>query len=128
MPDARKTLPKFEAINTNEPKWAPRKTGVGGEIVSGPFWNDSSVDLHLARPFAYFWGNAKSKSQRSVYKILLFFCKKNNNLKTNITVSQKPNLEIAKTAIFHLFSFSFIYTEVTHFCCWIILFRIGLLN
>lgn len=44
-----------------------------------------------------------------------FFQKNNNNSKTSTTVSQKPNLEIGKSPIFHLFLEVFNYTKSSSF-------------
>jgi len=66
--------------------------------------------------FGYFCSRAKvTPAERLKEKYYSFLQKNDYNFKTITTVSQKHNLEIAKTAIFHLFSFSFGYTEVTYF-------------
>ena len=53
------TLSMFEAINSNEPEWAPGNyrgldlpAAGRGEMGNLSFWNDSLFGLHLARVFS----------------------------------------------------------------------------
>jgi len=65
------TLPKFEAINSNEPKWVPPViTGVGGEMGSPWLWNDSLFDLHLARSFCLLFGAMPKSKSSEAFEII----------------------------------------------------------
>jgi len=46
---------------------AVQRSGVGGEMVSRPVWNDSSVGLHLESLFAY-WRLSRTKLREDIAK------------------------------------------------------------